>query len=364
MDKKIFFVISSLSGGGAERVICNLANYFGTNGYRVTLVCFSNGDIKYHLANSVEVKMLVHRKPNAHVLQRLYYAISTFVKLLNLVKSKKPVCCISFMTAINMWTGLCCLLLNHVFIVSERTSPHYSLARLNPLAKWCAAKIYGKARAVVLPAKSMMEPLKKMNGFSRLDNLVSINNPLATFKQPTYKLLNRRPYILSVGRIDADKGFDLLIDAYNLLDEPCVDLLILGMGPLQNELQEKVIRLGLQHKIKFIGFKENLQDYYANACLFVLASKVEGYPNVLIEAMSFGCAVIAANCDFGPSEIIEHGINGLLVKPNDVYGLAEAMQAVLSNRSLNLRLSANAKLVKHTNSISTIARQWEKLILA
>lgn len=363
MQKKLCFVIRSLSGGGAERVLSNLANYFSLNGYKVILICLDHEEVKYNVEPNIIVKTLVNRGSKENKFSRIYYALVTFAKLMRIISKEQPLCSISFMTSVNLWTGLCCWLLNKPFIVSERTSPHYTLAKFNGMTKWIAFKIYSKAKNVVLPSKSMSSSLRSIPQFEHLNNLVSIYNPVNVFNAPLKNTVHHKPFVLSVGRLDHDKGFDLLIDAFYLLNDPNIDLLISGVGPSKYLLKKKVAKLGLKSKVKFIGFKRNLQDYYVRAEIFVLASRVEGYPNVLVEAMSLGCPVVATDCDFGPAEIIKHGVNGLLVQLEDASGLANAMENLLHNPTLRSKFAANGKLINQTNSIEHIAEEWEKLIL-
>lgn len=364
MQKKLLFVIRSLSGGGAERVISNLANHFSTMGYKVTLVCLDEGEIKYALAPEVNLESLVKRGSQNNIFYRGYYALLTFYRLFDLIRRMQPLCCISFMTSVNIWTGLCCLLLNKNYIVSERTSPYYSLEKLNSFTKFMAFRIYSKAKAVVLPSKKMIETFKSLRHFKNLKNLVAIYNPVHFFNAFNAGGEPLNPFILSVGRLDYDKGFDLLIDAFASIKNQNVDLLISGTGPNEEILEKRAADLGLQSRVKFIGFQKNLQDYYSKATVFVLASRVEGYPNALVEAMSMGAAVISTECDFGPTEIIQHGINGLLVPVDDTETLKNALNELLGDEQLRIALSINAQRINETNSIDNIAEKWNNLILS
>lgn len=364
MQKKLFFVTRNLSGGGAERVISTLANHFSLVGYNVTLICLNQEEIKYTLAPGVTIKALVKRDDKRNILARCYYALITFIKLMQIIRKEKPFCCISFITSVNLWTGLCCILLNRNYIVSERTSPYYSLERLNLLSKWIAFVIYNKAKVVVLPSKKMVNTYNSLKYFRKLKNLIAIYNPIHVFNNPINNTIYPKSFILSVGRLDYDKGFDLLIDAFYLLKDKDIDLLISGIGPNKQLLENKTAELGLKSRVKFIGFRENLQDYYTKAKLFVTASRVEGYPNVLVEAMSLGCPVVATDCDFGPSEIIENGVNGLLVKLEDKEELAHAIETLLKDKQLRAKFRENGKLINETNSIENIAEKWNNLLLS
>ncbi|MNY25386.1 putative poly(glycerol-phosphate) alpha-glucosyltransferase [compost metagenome] len=112
------------------------------------------------------------------------------------------------------------------------------------------------------------------------------------------------------------------------------------------------------------GAKDDLQDYYNQAELFVLPSRNEGYPNALIEAMSNGCPCVAVDCEFGPAEIIEDGQNGILVPKDNVPALTKAMFNVLFDLNLKRKLRNEARLISQTNSLKVISDKWEELILS
>lgn len=362
MPRKLFFVTRNLSGGGAERVISNLANYFSNHGDDVTLICLDKGEKKYPIAPSLKVISLVDRKYKQNVITRCYYALMTFIKLLLIIKKEKPDCTISFITSVNFWTGLCCYLLNRPYIVSERTSPHYSLIKLNKLSRWFLYKIYSKAKVVVLPSKRMLETYYSLPLFKNLKNLATVYNPISVFARQSDAPVHHKDFILGVGRLNDNKRFDLLIDTFNALQNKNIDLLISGVGPSKDKLEKQIDELGLRSRVHLIGFQNNIHDYYTQATLFVSTSMIEGYPNALVEALGSGCAVVASDCEFGPSEIIENGVNGFLVKLNDKAELIDAMDTLLNDHEIRSNFAEKAKTINETNSIASIAAKWNNLI--
>ncbi|MGM9475671.1 glycosyltransferase family 4 protein [Pedobacter sp. GSP4] len=364
MATKLCFVINSLEGGGAERVISNLANHFSNKDCSVTMICLNTAQVKYHINEQVKIVNLLDRKDNQNFLNRIRYGFLTFYRLLVLLKKEKPNCTICFMTSANIWAGLSCMILGLPYLVSERTALNTTLDQYNKLLQWFVFHIYRKSKAIVLPAFGMFSGFKRIKQFEKLHNFKTIYNPIHQFVKPNLNAVNNKPFILSVGRLSHEKGFDLLIDAYQRLALSDVDLLISGEGQERENLEKQIAELNLTDKVKLIGFKSNLQDYYAQADVFVLSSRNEGYPNVLVEAMGMGCACVAMDCEFGPSEIIDHGVNGFLIKNNDIQSLSDAIGKLLSNSKLRDRFSAKAKLINETNSIEKISANWEELILS
>lgn len=365
MRPDVFFIINSLGGGGAERVLCNLANTFHRKRYKVAIICLNYTKSAYTLEQGIPVSYLVGRRGSDHIIYRLFYAVQTYLKLVFILLRNRPKCVVSFMTTSNLWSGLACSVVNIPFVVSERTTPDHTVNQFNPLLKRIAFLIYNKSKGIVIPAKGMSEGFKRNKSFSKLNNFVTIHNAVDSdsfiSNKPIYP--NKR-FILGVGRLDRNKGFDVLINAYNKLSLTDIDLLISGEGPERQLLTKQIEDLGLSDKVKLVGFKHNIQDYYSQADLFVLASKNEGYPNALIEAMSVGCPSIATNCEFGPPEIIEHRVNGMLVEVDNVSELAEAIREVLNSPDLRYTISMNGRRIKDTNSESNISSKWEKLIFS
>ncbi len=364
MKTKLLFVVNSLEGGGAERVVSSLGNYFNSKHFSVVIVCLTKAPLAYSVSEQVKVISLVKRKDTAGAGFRALYAALTFSRLLRVLSREKPHCAISFMTTANLWTGITCRILKIPYFVSERTPPDYTIHQFNSFLKWVSFKIYSGSKSIVIPASRMREGFKKSKSFGRLNNFTTINNPVSQFKQSDPMPVHGRKFILAVGRLDPLKAYEQLIEAFYLLQPLNVDLLISGEGPERDSLQRKINSLGLSEKIKLIGFKRNIQDYYRQAEVFVLCSKNEGYPNALVEAMSFGCACVATDCEFGPSEIIRHGESGLLVEVGDAWQLARAILKVLKDPALRQKLCENARRINDTNSLDAITARWENLILS
>jgi len=364
MKTKLVFVVNSLQGGGAERVVSTLCSCLCKGNFDITIICLNKAEQAYKVAEEVKMIHLVNRRDTDNIFFRIWYALLTLFGLIFALKREKPKCAVSFMTTANLWTGFVCRLVAVPYFVSERITPDYTIHQFNNFLKWFSFKIYRKSRAIVVPARGIEECFKKYKAFESLKNFKTIHNPVSRFRVNDAPSVYPRRFVLGVGRLDKQKGFDLLIEAYHILKPDNVDLLISGEGPDREQLQAQIDSYGFQDRIKLIGFKNNIHDYYKQADMFVLSSRNEGYPNALVEAMSFGCAVIAADCEFGPSEIIDNERNGLLVKVNNVFAIARAMSKLLNDPILKFRISQNALMINQTNSLDAISAKWENLILS
>jgi len=149
-----------------------------------------------------------------------------------------------------------------------------------------------------------------------------------------------RPFILSAGRLSAQKGHDLLLRAFaESRYRPSHALVIIGEGPERAALEILAAQLGLAGRVRFLGFVANPWAWMARAELFVLPSRWEGFPNALLEAMACGAPVVAADCCFGPGEMIAHGGNGWLVPPENCAALRDALDTLLAAPDLRRRLA-------------------------
>ncbi len=167
------------------------------------------------------------------------------------------------------------------------------------------------------------------------------------------------PRVLSAGRLVEQKGFDLLIDAWVAVAPEHTDwtLRICGKGPLKKELRRQVRRLELGDTVELPGARV-VADEMTEASIFVLSSRFEGFPLVLLEAMSQGMAVVAFDCPTGPGEIVRAGENGILVAAGDVLGLAAGMRTLIEDDALRRRLGAAAVETAKRFSVSSVGPRW------
>lgn len=177
-------------------------------------------------------------------------------------------------------------------------------------------------------------------------------------EQSTHCLPSPEINIISVGRLHHHKGFDMLIKSFSRLNKPDVHLTIVGEGPERGGLESLIAKLNLKDKVTLAGQHNNPFAILKQADIFVLSSRLEGWPLVLMEAMSVGLAVVAFNCPNGPDEIIEPNKNGLLVDANDVEGLSCALRDLIENSVQRELLGKSAALSITKFNVERIANLW------
>jgi len=174
----------------------------------------------------------------------------------------------------------------------------------------------------------------------------------------------RRKEILAMGRLSQEKGFDLLLESWSLAAQQLPDwsLRIVGDGKMREQLVRQARALSIADRVTFAPFSDDPFSLYSECGIFVLSSRFEGLPFVLIEAMTCGAACISFDCPNGPREVIQHGMNGLLVPAECVDALAGAMVKLGENPALRQRLGSAARSVSRPFSEPLVAARWHEVL--
>jgi len=173
-----------------------------------------------------------------------------------------------------------------------------------------------------------------------------------------------RPYIVAVGRLEHQKGHDLLLKAF--ADSGAAaghDLVIVGRGSLEAVLKRQAAELGLADRVTFVGFEDNPWAWVAGASLFVLPSRWEGFPTALVEALACGAPALVTACDFGPAEVVEHGRSGWVVPSDDAAAFGAAMAELLADPTRLAAFSAAGPARAAQWDIEPMVRAYENLFL-
>jgi glycosyltransferase involved in cell wall biosynthesis len=216
-------------------------------------------------------------------------------------------------------------------------------------------------RIIALCRQSVAEAHE--NGFQCKKIVVIPNGVNAGRFKPVHSKAGARKRIVYAGSLAPTKGVDVLIDAFFLLKRQQTDLVldIFGSGPLRDSLRDKAVSLGLAGDVIFHGSVPDIERRLNSACIFVQPSLVEGMSNVILEAMAAGLPVVATTTGAAP-EIIQDGVNGLLVNPGSLDQLYAAVGRLLSDETLAVRISRNARAsIEAFYSIETVAGTYAEL---
>jgi glycosyltransferase involved in cell wall biosynthesis len=174
--------------------------------------------------------------------------------------------------------------------------------------------------------------------------------------------------VIAVGRLDYQKGFDRLIEAWRIVQQNKAyadwHLDIFGQGEWKEMLQKMIDERGLQNCVRLNEPTKNIGKEYAESSMLVMSSNYEGFPMVMIEAMACGLPAVSFDFQCGPKDIIRHGVNGLLVKNGDIQGLADAMMTLMGDEALRKQMSVEARMVTETYSEEKVMGKWVSLFTA
>ena len=349
----ICFFHSSMQPGGIERTISLLANMYVQNGDEISIITLDDKDSFYSILPDVQQYHLGLSGNSQNAFQAVKRNIRTVAAFRNAIKSIRPDVIMTFGTNTELTAYLARIGLPMKLVGAERANPFYrtdSFWSKNACraAKRCNGFLFQTQGAASFYPETVQEKaLVVQNGidsaiYERLD-------------QPWPSPKN----ICSVGRMDADKGTDDVIRTFAIVHErmPQIVLDLYGDGEKRNELEHLAASLGLSNHVIFHGQCNTIPEEYAEHRIFLMMSRSEGFPNVLLEAMASGCVCVAGNCDFGPAELIRDGENGFLVPVGDCEAAAERVLFALENEDVAQSISSKAKVVRLTNDIKTISQQ-------
>jgi glycosyltransferase involved in cell wall biosynthesis len=319
--------IPSLAGGGAERVAVEIAKYLESRGISVVLFVHTNG-AAYELPAGVEI-----------VMARSVRHIGRVIELRTLIGSKKPAALLSFLPYANLISLLANLGLKHPtrLVLSEHlafTQAHRSGVMAK--CKWTLRRwLYQTSHSIIAVSEGVADDLRRTLLGRVAKKIVVVYNPcyIPNAIESKSRIERDARKVLAVGRLVDDKGFDVLIRAFALVRAEVKDvtLTIAGEGPRRQSLEALIENLGLSGCVSLPGFTHDVGCLYRNADLFVCSSRLEGFGNVLVEALSFGLPVVATRCPHGPQEILDDGRYGRLAPVNDEKALAGQIVDSLSS---------------------------------
>jgi glycosyltransferase involved in cell wall biosynthesis len=354
---KIDFIISSLGGGGAERVAAIMLNSLSQNRENdVSVVTLFEREKKYKLNTSVNVVKLQQIKYIPSHTIRSIISLCRYYKN----KSNRPDVIVSFITLTNLITIIVAKIFRIKIIAQEHNS-HLRYMKGRKLSTDITKKYLYKKADVLTVLTAFDVAFYKNYGA----NVYVMPNP-SSFQSITDNSHKREKVILAVGDLNKyhHKGFDNLINLMVPIFEKHPDwkLKIAGSGDKGLKyLSEIAQKTNTSNKITFTGFVDNISDLMYRSSIFILSSRFEGLPMVLLEAMSQGMACIAYDCKTGPSDIIENYKNGILVKDQNKQEMINELLELIDNPDLRKRLSSEAIKSLDKYHINTITDRYESL---
>jgi GalNAc-alpha-(1->4)-GalNAc-alpha-(1->3)-diNAcBac-PP-undecaprenol alpha-1,4-N-acetyl-D-galactosaminyltransferase len=357
----ICFVIPSLRQGGAERVLVEVANEL-SKGYEVSIINFDDETSYYPLKTGIavyKVGNLRGRFPGRAVVNLTRRLIS----IAALVRRIDPDVIISFLDIASVNVLLATIIGSRKpIILSEHCNPDDSL--LSPVQKAMRKQLYRRAAAIVNPTQDAFEIFARL-GIELPPIRRVITNPLSVHLTPKVDVLavERENVVLYVGRLSPEKQVDHLIDIFHAARLPGWQLRIIGDGPERGRLEAYANqRFAGASPVVFLGQQKELIDHYQTARILTLTSRTEGLSNVLLEAMCNGCVCISYDCKVGPSTLIQHNVNGVLVPPQNKEAFVSELVCLATNLRRYSDLQSGAVQLKDAVVVERIGLQWAELV--
>ena len=360
----ILIFISSLGAGGAERVTANLANYWINNGWQVTVVTLSDGTNDfYKMAPSVQRYRLGLLNDRDTVFIGIFNNLRRIFALRRILRQTKPAIAVAMMDKANILLAIAAMGLKNLILVgSEHTYP--PRAPMGYVWESIRTYLYGQLQAVIALTVESANWLRLHTRARRvyvIPNAVPWPFPNHSPNIPLNSSANTRHILLAVGRLSEEKGFHLLISAFQRLaaNFPQWQLVILGEGPERQALVAQIASTGLSDCIHLPGRAGNVGHWYEVADLYVMSSRFEGFGNTLAEAMAYGVPTVSFDCDVGPRNIIRHEVDGLLVPADDVVALSAALSRLMDDSNLRKQFGDKAREARERFSIAKIGGMWD-----
>jgi glycosyltransferase involved in cell wall biosynthesis len=363
----VLFLIPSLHGGGAERVITTLLQYLDKTRFELVLAVIDMRNAVYQSDLPADVELVDLDA------SRVRYALP---KIFRLIRARRPDVVFSTLGHLNLALAVMRPILpNGPRYIARETCVVSEIINDYPFGqiwRWAYRIFYWKFDCVVCQSHDMRDDLVQNFAIPAARAIV-VHNPVdirRVRQQSTASVgLERRHQALvgeprdqyslvSAGRMVRQKGFDLAIEALALCADTRVTLTLLGDGPLRSELEVLARRLGVSSRVRFVGFQRNPYPYLAHAGAYLLSSRYEGFPNVVLEALACGTPVIAVPAPGGVNEILDNMEHSIIAAAIDSHALGEAITKWASNTG-RLRESSSAV---DRYAVENIVQEYERLL--
>ncbi len=329
----IFLVHDIHFGGGGERVTINLANYFEEKGYDVKIVSLSQQKTSniYSINKRIEIEYLnINFNIGSNAIKKILSIIKTNIYF---SKHKSE----SIVLGIGNYPSLLLCLLPKRMNIKTVGCQHLAYSGIKGIWAILRRSLFNRLDRVVSLTIHDLSKYQQINKDS-----ICIPNSISIFPNQPAALTNKR--ILFIGRMVYEKGYDILIEVLKKVSDrhPDWDFRIIGDGPLKNSIVEKIELSGLKEKISLIPSTKFVIEEYLNASIFLMTSRTEGLPMVLLEAQVCGLPIVSFDCETGPSDIVVDNANGFLIDCYDIEIMVQKISLLCCDHELRLKFGKDA----------------------
>ena len=353
--KKIAFFVGSLSKGGTERVVINLAGYFQSQGMDVLIITAWKNENEYEVPRGV-LRFNAALTKEEWTRNKLKNVLLRNKKRNEKIKEFAPDIIVSFIKENNfkaILTGNQCKV---PVVVSVRSDPRAEYPKLTE--RFLVNLLFPKAKGIVLQTGAMKDFFTQKS--LRSKTVILPNSINQSFIKDTFPTV-RRKEIVMVGRLDENKNQKLFIDAFAPLADAFYDwnCVIYGEGSERKRLEEAVLEKHLEGRITLPGSVRDIAEKIKDASIFVLTSGFEGMPNALLEAMALGLVPISTDCaGGGPREIIRDGENGFLIPVGDKEALTNQLRILMEEEKKREEMGMQARKIIKDLHPDVVNERW------
>ena len=344
---KIAIVAADLYVGGSQRYLSGLANYWHRQGQEVSVIVLRQGGIYYPLEDGIHKETFDYDHRNLYL--RPVLSLTTFRKLRRSLKRIQPDVVLSNLGTTNILTLMASKGLKHKVFIRDAFNHVRKRSKLEMVLR---KRLYPRAHGIIAQSKDIKKHLDREFNHPNIQVFGNPVRPLNCGRE-----IKKEKLILNVGALVRRKGQHYLLDLAERLSDDDWTFAVLGEGPAHKALEQDIQRRGLQEKVRLMGAVENVDPWLYKASIFVFPSLMEGLPNALIEAMRSGLPCVSFDCDTGPRELIKNGENGYLVPPNDLEGLLENVERLITDEKLREKIGANARNSTHKFAMEEVSTE-------
>ncbi len=345
---KIAWISGNLAGGGAERFTVTMVNALSVDkDYEIVLLTGEKRKNEYKLNGNVHREcIMTEKKYLKDVLTIRRYLVEKHIDIA---------------VGIGVYANLCLTMANFriktQIIISERNAPKQdNLSYKTKILRWL---LYRNADKYVFQTQQAQKYYSK----KIQQKSVVIHNPVRA--DISLKTDKNNKEIVAIGRLMPQKNYPMLLRAFAEVHKQNPDyiLRIFGTGQLLDTLREQTKELGLVDCVYFEGFQQDVNNQIKDSDIYVMSSDFEGMPNALMEAMAMGFPVVCTDCPAGgPAELIEDGVNGILIPVNDAQALSQKIVYLINHEQEKEIIAKRAEMIRVTHSADKIVEQWKRIL--
>ena len=370
MMKLLYCIAGTCHSGGMERVLANKANYLTGHGYEVVIVTTDQQGLPPFFPLDGQIRCIdlgINYEENngkSFANKLLHYPLKQYrhqKRLAAILKREKPDITVSmfcndagFITRINDGSKK----------VLEIHFSKFKRLQYNRKGLWRLADLWRSKqdeKTVRRFDKFVVLTEEDKGYWGNLPNITVIPNANTFATSQAAALENKK--VIAIGRYTYQKGFERLIEAWNILSPgfPGWKLDIIGNGEERDKLQDLIHAYHLDGQVTLVSPTKSIDKVYLDASVLVMSSRYEGLPMVLLEAQAFGLPIVSFACKCGPKDIVANGETGFLVEENDIEGLARQLVKVMKDKNLRKQMGRKAKEASLRYAEDAVMAKWTAL---